>query len=115
PHDFPRIVGGVGGTPVAEIPFLQQQTRFTFANFGSTEPLAPDEYQTRGWLKGLEAAQGLPPEAIVEQLRVSRLRGRGGVAFPVWGKWQVAQQASSEKKYVVANADEGASAPIAIG
>ncbi|MBC7837349.1 MAG: hypothetical protein H7Y39_01710 [Nitrospiraceae bacterium] len=42
PNDLPRIVAGVGGTPVAGIPFLQQQTRFTFANFGITEPLALD-------------------------------------------------------------------------
>ena len=105
--DLPRIVGGVGGTPVAEIPFVQQQTRFTFANFGITEPLAIDEYQTRGGLKGLAAAQGLSPEAIVGELRLSRLRGRGGAAFPVWRKWQVAQQTGSEHKYVVANADEG--------
>jgi formate dehydrogenase iron-sulfur subunit len=107
PNDLPRIVAGVGGTPVAGIPFLQQQTRFTFANFGITEPLALDEYQTRGGLKGLAAARSLSPEAIVEELRISRLRGRGGAAFPVWKKWQVAQQASSEQKYVVANADEG--------
>jgi formate dehydrogenase iron-sulfur subunit len=107
PNDLPRIVDGMGGTPVAEIPFLQQQTRFTFANFGITEPLALDEYQTRGGFKGWEAVQGLSPEAIVEELRISRLRGRGGAAFPVWKKWQVAQQAESEQKYVVANADEG--------
>jgi len=107
PNDLPRIVAGVGGTPVAGIPFLQQQSRFTFANFGITEPLALDEYQTRGGLKGLAAAWSLSPEAIVEELRISRLRGRGGAAFPVWKKWQVAQQASSEQKYVVANADEG--------
>lgn len=107
PNDLPRIVAGVGGTPVAGIPFLQQQTRFTFANFGITEPLALDEYQTRGGLKGLAAVRSLSPEAIVEELRISRLRGRGGAAFPVWKKWQVAQQASSEQKYVVANADEG--------
>ena len=107
PDDLPRIVAGVGGTPVAEIPFVQQQTRFTFANFGITEPLAIDEYQTGGGLKGLAAAQGLSPEAIVEELRISRLRGRGGAAFPVWRKWQVAQQTGSEHKYVVANADEG--------
>ena len=105
--DLPRIVAGVGGTPVAEIPFVQQQTRFTFANFGITEPLAIDEYQTRGGLKGLAAAQGLSPEAIVGELRLSRLRGRGGAAFPVWKKWQVAQQTGSEHKYIVANADEG--------
>lgn len=107
PDDLPRIVDGMGGTPVAGIPFLQQQTRFTFVNFGITEPLALDEYQTRGGLKGLEAAQSLSPEAIVEELRISRLRGRGGAAFPVWKKWQVAQQTGSEEKYVVANADEG--------
>jgi formate dehydrogenase iron-sulfur subunit len=107
PNDLPRIVGGVGGTPLAGIPFLQQQTRFTFANFGITEPLALDEYQTRGGLKGLAAARSLSPEAIIEELRISRLRGRGGAAFPVWKKWQVAQQTGSEQKYVVANADEG--------
>ena len=107
PDDLPRIVAGVGGTPVAEIPFVQQQTRCTFANFGITEPLAIDEYQTRGGLKGLAAAQGLSPEAIIGELRLSRLRGRGGAAFPVWKKWQVAQQTWSEHKYVVANADEG--------
>ena len=107
PNDLPRIVAGVGGTPVAEISFLQQQTRFTFANFGITEPLALDEYQTRGGLKGWAATQSLSPEAIVEELRLSRLRGRGGAAFPVWKKWQVAQQARAEQKYVVANADEG--------
>jgi formate dehydrogenase iron-sulfur subunit len=107
PDDLPRIVAGAGGTPVAGIPFLQQQTRCTFANFGITEPLAIDEYQTGGGLKGLAAAQGLSPEAILEELRISRLRGRGGAAFPVWKKWQVAQQTGAEQKYVVANADEG--------
>lgn len=55
----------------------------------------------------MAAAQGLSPEAIVEELRISQLRGRGGAAFPVWKKWQVAQQVVAEQKYVVANADEG--------
>ena len=107
PNDLPRIVAGVGGTKVAEIPYLQQQTRFTFANFGITEPLALDEYQSRGGFKGLAAAQSLSPDAIVDVLRLSGLRGRGGAAFPVWKKWRVAQQTESEQKYVVANADEG--------
>jgi formate dehydrogenase iron-sulfur subunit len=104
---MPRIASGIGGTPVADIRFLQQQTRFTFANFGITEPLALEEYQTRGGLKGWTAAWNKPPEAIIEELRISRLRGRGGAAFPVWKKWQVARQTESELKYVVANADEG--------
>jgi formate dehydrogenase iron-sulfur subunit len=107
PNDLPRIVAGVGGTKVSEIPFLQQQNRFTFANFGITEPLALDEYQSRGGFKGLAAAQSLSPDEIVEELRLSGLRGRGGAAFPVWKKWQAAQQTESKQKYVVANADEG--------
>ncbi|NOT24065.1 MAG: formate dehydrogenase [Nitrospiraceae bacterium] len=107
PEDLPRIVGGIGGTPVTKLPFLQQQTRCTFANFGITEPLALDAYQMKGGMKGLTAAWNLSPQAIVEELHISRLRGRGGAAFPVWKKWQVAQLIEAEQKYVVANADEG--------
>ena len=107
PDDLRSIVAGIGGTSVRSIPFLTQQVRFTFANFGETEPLALDEYQARGGLQGLEMALRATPDAIVEELRVSQLRGRGGAAFPVWNKWKVAQQAKADEKYVVANADEG--------
>lgn len=107
PDALPTIVAGQGGTSVQEIPFLAQQTRHTFANFGITEPLALDEYQSRGGLKGLEAAVGMTPEAIIHELKVSRLRGRGGAAFPVWNKWEVARQTEATGKFVVANADEG--------
>jgi formate dehydrogenase iron-sulfur subunit len=106
-QDLPLILSGRDGTPVRSIPFLAQQTRFTFANFGETEPLALDEYQARGGLSGLETALRIGPDAIIEELRVSQLRGRGGAAFPVWNKWKVAQQARADEKYVVANADEG--------
>lgn len=107
PDDLRSILAGIGGTSVRSIPFLTQQTRFTFANFGETEPLALDEYQARGGLQGLEMALRATPDAIIEELRVSQLRGRGGAAFPVWNKWKVAQQAKADEKYVVANADEG--------
>ncbi|MCE3223100.1 MAG: fdsB [Nitrospira sp.] len=107
PEDLPSILSGRGGTPVRSIPFLMQQTRFTFANFGETEPLVLDEYQARGGLQGLETALRITPDAIIEEVRVSQLRGRGGAAFPVWNKWKVAQQAKADEKYVVANADEG--------
>ena len=106
-EDLPLILSGTGGTPVRSIPFLAQQARVTFANFGETEPLALDEYQARGGLQGFEKALQMAPEAIIEELKISRLRGRGGAAFPVWHKWQVAQQTEADEKYVVANADEG--------
>ena len=105
--DLPRIRAGIGGTAAQEIPFLNRQTRFTFANFGITQPLALDEYQSRGGFKGLEAALAMAPEAIIEEIKVSRLRGRGGAAFPSWNKWHLARETEADHKYVVVNADEG--------
>ncbi|HSA61477.1 MAG TPA: NADH-ubiquinone oxidoreductase-F iron-sulfur binding region domain-containing protein [Nitrospiraceae bacterium] len=107
PDALPAIIAGQGGTPVQDIPFLARQTRHTFSNFGVTEPLALDEYQVRGGFKGLEAALGMTPEAIIQELKLSRLRGRGGAAFPVWSKWDAARLAEGTEKFVVANADEG--------
>lgn len=107
PDDFPRIESGLEGTLIDSIPFLRQQTRHTFANFGVTEPLALDEYQSQGGFKGLITALNLSPEAVIEEIKISRLRGRGGAAFPVWTKWQIARQTEADDKYVVANADEG--------
>lgn len=107
PDDLPQILAGKGGTPVNEVPFLSGQTRVTFANFGVTQALSLDEYRAHGGLEGLDAARNMSPDAIIEELRVSRLRGRGGAAFPVWNKWQVAQKTQADRKYVVANADEG--------
>ena len=107
PEDLPLILSGTGGTPVNQIPFLAQQTRVTFANFGVTRPLSLEDYRAQGGLQGLERARSLSPQAIIEELKTSQLRGRGGAAFPVWTKWQVAQQTHADRKYVVANADEG--------
>ncbi len=101
------VLAGRGGIPVDAIPYLAGQTRATFSNFGVTEPLALDEYQARGGFRGLEAARAMAPEAIIRELKVSRLRGRGGAAFPVWSKWEAARQADANEKYVVVNADEG--------
>jgi len=107
PADLRRILAGEGGVPVSQIPFLAQQTRVTFANFGQTQPLSAEEYVAHGGGEGLDRARALSPEAIIEELKVSGLRGRGGAAFPVWNKWQVARKTQADRKYVVANADEG--------
>ncbi len=107
PDDLGRIVKGDGGTPVERIPFLAQQQRHTFANFGLSQPLSLTDYGARGGWKGLERARALTPDAIIEEVRVSRLRGRGGAAFPVAQKWTVARATPSDVKYLVANADEG--------
>lgn len=107
PGDVDRILAGEGATAVSDIPFLAQQQRHTFANFGLTRPLSLSDYQTAKGFTGLARARMLGSEAIIEEIRLSRLRGRGGAAFPVWQKWEVARSTDSTVKYVVANADEG--------
>ncbi|HEX8751025.1 MAG TPA: NADH-ubiquinone oxidoreductase-F iron-sulfur binding region domain-containing protein [Nitrospira sp.] len=106
-EDLPNVIAGRGGVPVDSISYLSKQMRFTFGNFGITEPLALDEYQSRDGFKGLERALTLEPEAIIQELKVSQLRGRGGAAFPAWIKWDTARQADGDEKYVIVNADEG--------
>lgn len=105
--DLARILRGQGGTPIEKIPFLAGQTRVTFANAGVTRPLSLEDYKTHGGFTGLDAALRLAPEKIVEELLISKLRGRGGAAFPVGRKWQTALETHADQKYVVANADEG--------
>jgi formate dehydrogenase iron-sulfur subunit len=107
PDDLSRIRAGVGGTSIEHIPFLAPQTRFTFSNFGITQPLALDEYQARGGFRGPETALAMPPERIIEEIKISQLRGRGGAAFPSWKKWHIARETEADHKYVVVNADEG--------
>ena len=107
PDDFPRIREGVGGLPLSDIPFLTGQQRVVFSNFGMSEPLSLASYRADGGWRGVDKATMLSPEAIIGEIKVSALRGRGGAAFPVWRKWDVARQTDAHPKYVVANADEG--------
>ena len=105
--DLPKILAGDGGIPVSTIPFLSRQIRHTFAAFGVTEPLSLEAYRAQGGFAGLRKARQVSPSAIIQEIKTSRLRGRGGAAFPVWKKWDVAATTTADRKYVVANADEG--------
>ncbi|MBX3539990.1 MAG: formate dehydrogenase [Chelatococcus sp.] len=96
-----------------DIPFLKRQTRFTFARCGVVDPLSLDDYKAAGGLKGLEAALTLTPEAIVDQVTQSGLRGRGGAGFPTGIKWKTVLAADGPRKFVVTNADEGDSGTFA--
>jgi formate dehydrogenase iron-sulfur subunit len=90
-----------------EIPQFKRQQRLTFARCGVDDPLAPVSWA--GW----RAAQHMTPEAIVQQVLDSGLRGRGGAAFPAGIKWRTVAQTPSARKYVVCNADEGDSGTFA--
>ena len=106
PHAFahPLCLG-----PTEEIPFLRQQQRVTFARCGLNDPLSLSDHPFRGLAK----ARTLTPQAIVDEVRDSGLRGRGGAGFPTGIKWQTALNASAQPKYIVCNADEGDSGTYA--
>ena len=105
--DAAKILSGKGAKPVDAIPFLAKQTRFTFARAGLVDPLSLEDYKSRGGFKGLGKALAMDPQKIIDEMKVSGLRGRGGAAFPAGVKWQTTKDAPSDQKYVVANADEG--------
>jgi formate dehydrogenase iron-sulfur subunit len=90
-----------------QIPFLAKQERLTFARMGITDPLSLADYAAHEGWQGLRKALALAPEAIVQEVLDSGLRGRGGAAFPAGIKWHTVAQAQATQKYIVCNADEG--------
>jgi len=107
-RDHPACLG-----LVEALPFLERQTRLTFARCGITDPQSLDDYRDHGGLEGLERARALGPAATVEEVVESGLRGRGGAGFPAGIKWRTAAAAPALQKYIVCNADEGDSGTFA--
>ena len=93
--------------PVAELAWLQKQTRLTFARVGVTDPLSLDDYAATGGLVGLQKALAMTGAAIVDEVAASGLRGRGGAGFPAGIKWRTVLGAAADQKYIACNADEG--------
>lgn len=98
---------------VDDIPWLKRQTRLTFARCGVVDPRSLDDYRTHGGWRGLERAIAIGPEAIVEEVVQSGLRGRGGAGFPTGIKWRTVAATPADRKYIVCNADEGDSGTFA--
>ncbi len=90
-----------------EIPYLKNQTRFTFKRVGIVDPLSIEDYAASEGYSGLKRALAMSSAGIVDEVKSSGLRGRGGAAFPTGVKWETALKADSPVKYVVCNADEG--------
>ncbi|KRE11122.1 formate dehydrogenase [Bosea sp. Root381] len=99
--------------PTEELGWLKRQQRLTFARVGVTDPLSLAAYRALDGFKGLETALELGGAAIVEEVKASGLRGRGGAGFPTGIKWKTVHDASAEQKYIVCNADEGDSGTFA--
>src|SRR6185436_9128707 len=98
---------------IEDIPFFKKQTRLTFARVGIIDPRSLEDYKAHGGCKGLEKAIAVGPEATVEEVVNSGLRGRGGAGFPTGIKWRTVAQTPPQQKYIVCNADEGDSGTYA--
>jgi len=99
--------------PTEDIPWLKRQTRLTFARCGVVDPRSLKDYRAHGGGKGLAKALSVGPDAVVEEVVQSGLRGRGGAGFPTGIKWRTVAQTPGPQKYIVCNADEGDSGTFA--
>jgi len=91
-----------------DIPFYGKQMRIVLRNCGLIDPQSIEEYIAVGGYQALgKALTSMPPEGVIEEVRKSGLRGRGGAGFPTGLKWGFARKAPGDVKYVVANGNEG--------
>ena len=88
--------------------FVEKQQRVVLRNCGVINPENIDEYIAADGYKAIEKVlTSMTPEEVIEEIKISGLRGRGGAGFPTWFKWNAAKQSPGNEKYLVCNADEG--------
>ncbi len=93
-----------------EVPFYARQKRFVFGNNGYIDPTLIEDYLAVGGYSALgKVLSETKPEAVIEEIKKSGLRGRGGGGFPTGIKWESCRNAPSDDgiRYIICNADEG--------
>ena len=88
-------------------PMVALQKRVVLRNCGVINPSSFEHYLARGGYKGLERSFSMSPEEVIEEMKRSGLRGRGGAGFPTGVKWGFARASKADEKYIICNADEG--------
>jgi NADP-reducing hydrogenase subunit HndC len=92
----------------SEIPFYKNQERLVFGSNGKIDPKSIDDYLALGGYSALaKVLSQMTPEQVLEEVKKSNLRGRGGGGFPAGRKWEECRNAPGEIRYVIVNADEG--------
>ncbi len=93
---------------LSDIGFFAEQVKIALRNCGSMEFASMDAYIARdGYRAAAKAFAAGSGQAVVDTVKASGLRGRGGAGFPTGIKWQAAHDQTSDQKYIVCNADEG--------
>ena len=91
-----------------ELNFYKKQKRIALKNCGVINPECIDEYIAFDGYKALEKVlKEMTADQVIEEIKASGLRGRGGAGFPTGKKWELTRSYKSDQKYVVCNADEG--------
>ncbi|RKX54777.1 MAG: NADH-quinone oxidoreductase subunit NuoF [Thermotoga sp.] len=86
----------------------ERQLRIVLRNAGLIDPDSIDEYIAHDGYSALERViSEMSPDDVIEEIKKSELRGRGGAGFPTGKKWEFTAKADSDQKYIICNADEG--------
>jgi NADH-quinone oxidoreductase subunit F len=100
--------GSIEGIPkLFDLPMLKPQVRIALRNCGIIDPENINHYIARGGYSGLVKALSMTPEEVIEEIKKSGLRGRGGAGFPTGLKWEFCRKSPGKVKYLICNADEG--------
>ena len=104
-----KIPKGIDGTPsYHEVPFYNKQLKIALRNCGFINPDHLEEYVARGGYFSLyKALFEMKPEEIIQEVKRSGLRGRGGAGFQTGNKWETCRNAKGDQKFILCNADEG--------
>ncbi|MGA1867091.1 MAG: NADH-quinone oxidoreductase subunit NuoF [bacterium] len=91
-----------------DIPFYKHQTKLVLKNCGRINPTDITHYLREDGFSALaKVIREYTPEQVIEIIKASELRGRGGGGFPTGFKWQFCRQSNNWPKYIICNADEG--------
>ena len=103
-----KTTSEVHGVPLLEdLPEWRLQVKFVSRNCGLVNPESIEDYLLTGGYEGLKRALKMSRSEVIEVIKKSGLRGRGGAGFPTWLKWKIAHDQESSVKYVICNGDEG--------
>jgi len=99
---------GLEGLPdLFDLPVMKNQVRRILRNCGFIDPQNIGHYLANNGYSGLYEALQMDPSSVIDRVKKSGLKGRGGAGFPTWMKWQLCRDEKSETKYLVCNSDEG--------
>jgi NADH:ubiquinone oxidoreductase subunit F (NADH-binding)/NAD-dependent dihydropyrimidine dehydrogenase PreA subunit/(2Fe-2S) ferredoxin len=90
-----------------DLPMLKPQVRVVLRNCGLIDPEEIDHYVANLGYEGIMRAFGMGPQKVIEEVKESGLRGRGGAGFPTYRKWEICRNSPGKTKYLICNADEG--------